>query len=360
MLEVRFKGLGARLLDRARGAAGDALVCAIAVAIAWLLARWLAGHERPMFAVVAAVVCLAPGLPNHGRQAIGMLSGVLTGILIGEASLLFHVGEDYTLTVTRLSTVTFLAILIASLWGQGAVAAIQSGVSALMVLTMGPVTAGPERIIDVLIGTAVGLTFSQVLLTPNPLKTLETSARKFLGELSQGVLIAERAVRERDENRARIAARRLGAARGQLVALDGGISLARDNARWSVRGLLAGPEVAAIADRYDRHAARIYAEALLLGDNLYTALRFEGTEAPEGLGDLLHHVAANLANPAAATPIDRTAVAAMLDHLPDEAVHWRGVVRQAIDLSIGGRQLFALPTVAEDGGASSSAPNTQQ
>uniref|UniRef100_UPI0035B1AD61 FUSC family protein n=1 Tax=Paenirhodobacter enshiensis TaxID=1105367 RepID=UPI0035B1AD61 len=347
MLDVRLKGIGARLRDRARLAWGDALVCALAVAIAWMLARGLAGHSQPMFAVVASVVCLAPGLPNHGRQALAMLSGVLTGIAIGEASLLIPLGDDPALSVLRLAAVTFLAILVASLWGQGAVAAIQSGVSALMVLTMGAVTAGPERILDVLIGTAVGLSFSQILLTPDPMKTLEGSARKFLAELGQGMLIAERAVRERDPNRARIAARRLGAARGRLVALDGGISLARDNARWSLRGLSAGPEVLAVADRYDRHAARIYAQALILGDELYHALRDEARIGPpEGLADLLHRVAAGLGQPGAgAQPAAQAA--RLLAAVPADAPHWRAVVVQALDLSAGGQVLLALP---EQGG----------
>lgn len=347
MLDVRLKGIGTRLIDRARLAWGDALVCALAVAIAWLLARWLAGHSQPMFAVVASVVCLAPGLPNHGRQALAMLSGVLTGIVIGEMSLLIPMGGDPALIVLRLAVVTFLAILVASLWGQGAVTAIQSGVSALMVLTMGAVTAGPERILDVLIGTAVGLSFSQILLTPDPMKTLEASARRFLAELGQGVLIAERAVRERDPNRARIAARRLGASRGRLVALDGGISLARDNARWSLRGIAAGPEVLAIADRYDRHAARIYAQALILGDELYLALHDEaGTVPPGGLADLLHLVAAGLGQPEA-PPLSAEQAARVLAALPVEAVHWRSVVTLALGLSSGGRELLALPVQGE-------------
>ena len=75
--------------------------------------------------------------------------------------------------------------------------AIQSGVSALMVLTMGAVTAGPERILDVLIGTAVGLSFSQILLTPDPMKVdldgLRALGFRRLDILRPGLLTGNRA-----------------------------------------------------------------------------------------------------------------------------------------------------------------------
>ncbi|HEY0276165.1 MAG TPA: FUSC family protein [Paenirhodobacter sp.] len=346
MSDAIIKGKWLRLRDRAGAAAQDAAAAAIAVGLSWLLARWLVGHERPMFAVVTAVICLAPGLPNHGRQAMSMLLGVFTGIAVGELSLLIPVGESFGAIILRLSGVTFLAIMLAALWGQGAVTVIQSGVSALMVLTMGPVMAGPERLIDVLIGTGVGLVFSQVLLTPDPLKILETGARSLLRELAQGMLMAEKAVREGDVKRAQMAARRLGAARGQLMALDGGISLARDNARWTLRGWGAGRRVAALAARYDRHAARIYAQALLLGDDLYHALRDEPGKAPQAIADLLHLAAQNLSDPDHAEPLNPGQLAELISVIAPDAPHWRAVATQAVALSAAGRQLLALPVEA--------------
>ncbi|MFC3058285.1 FUSC family protein [Paenirhodobacter populi] len=341
-----FQGKWRRLRDRATAATQDAAASAIAVGLSWLLARWLAGHERPMFAVVTAVICLAPGLPNHGRQAVSMLMGVFTGIAVGELSLLLPIGDSLGATSLRLTGVTFLAIVLASLWGQSAVTVIQAGVSALMVLTMGPVAAGPERLIDVLIGTAVGLFFSQVLLTPDPLKMLETGARSLLSELAQGMLLAEKAVRTGDVKQAQQAAQQLGAARVKLMALDGGISLARDSAHWTLRGWRAGPKVAELAARYDRHAARIYAQGLILGDELYHALRDEPGKAPAPIADLLHLAANNLADPDHAHPMDRARLAEIVSVIDPKAEHWRAVATQAVALSAAGRQLLALPAEA--------------
>ena len=333
-----------RLIGRARAAAGDALACAVAVALSWLLARWLAGHERPMFAVVTCVICLAPGLPNHGRQAISMLMGVLTGIVIGELSLLVPIGmHDYGPAALRLAVVSFLAIVGGALWAQGPVTAIQSGVSALMVLTMGPVAAGPERLIDVGIGTAVGLALSQVLLTPDPKRNLEASARSLLGELALGVSVAAKAVRSGALPEAQEAARILGAARGRLVALDGGIALARDNARWSLRGLRAGPGLAAMADRYDRHAVRIYAQAMILGDELFHALRDEPGRAAPGMAELLDHVAQCLADPDHAPGIDRARFASLLGRADPETQHWQAMAQLAVALTDAGHALLELP-----------------
>ena len=73
---VRYKN---SLIDKVqtRWASGwrDALASAIAAALAWVLAKHLFGHAHPVFAAISAVVCLAPGLPSHGKQAVGLMVG---------------------------------------------------------------------------------------------------------------------------------------------------------------------------------------------------------------------------------------------------------------------------------------------
>jgi uncharacterized membrane protein YgaE (UPF0421/DUF939 family) len=55
--------------------------------LSWFLAQRLFGHQQPIFAAITAIVCLAPGLPSHTKQTVGLLLGVATGILVGELSL---------------------------------------------------------------------------------------------------------------------------------------------------------------------------------------------------------------------------------------------------------------------------------
>jgi uncharacterized membrane protein YgaE (UPF0421/DUF939 family) len=50
----------------------------------------------------------------------------------------------------------FVSMTAASSFGLGPVVPIQAGVSVLLVLTLGPETAGYTRMLDVLIGAAVG------------------------------------------------------------------------------------------------------------------------------------------------------------------------------------------------------------
>ena len=125
--------------DRLRAALPDAAAATVAAALSWLLARALFGHPHPVFAAVTAIVCLAPGLPNHGRQAVGLVLGVATGIVVGEAALL---APDIC---RRCGSVvaTFLAIMVASSYGLQPVVPIQAGVSALLVWRSAPLPPGP-------------------------------------------------------------------------------------------------------------------------------------------------------------------------------------------------------------------------
>ena len=188
--------IGGLLLSRLRVALPDAAAAPVAAALSWLLARALFGPPQPLFAAIAAIVCLAPGLPNHGRQAVGLVLGVATGIAVGEAALLV----PDTFPALRLSLATFVAIMVASAYGLLPVVPIQSGVSALLVLALGPETAGTVRLLDVACGTAVGLLFSQVLFTPDPVKQLREGERALLDAIGTAFAEAEGGARGRRPN----------------------------------------------------------------------------------------------------------------------------------------------------------------
>ena len=57
------------LPSRAKLAARDAMAAALASILAWVLAQQLWHHPKPAFAVVTAVICLAPGLPSQSTGA---------------------------------------------------------------------------------------------------------------------------------------------------------------------------------------------------------------------------------------------------------------------------------------------------
>lgn len=279
------------LVQRASLAWRDAIGSGIAMVIAWVLPQWLFGHEHPMFATVTAIVCLAPGLPNHFRQTVGMLIGVATGIVIGEV--VFFLPDDYFLL--RLVSAATAAVFIPALYGLAPVVAIQSGVSAVLVLVLGAHDAGPARMLDVMVGAGVGLLFSQVLLTPDPIRQIDLAAHNVLDQVLGGLRMCQGALDKHNASVAERALQETSRARVRLSTLDIDLGAATDAATWSLRGRLAGREVARAVRRYDRHVIRVYASALLFADALFHALRDAPGQVPETLTQDLAAVVGTLA-----------------------------------------------------------------
>ena len=100
-----------------------------------------------MFAAIAAIVCLSPGVASHGRQAVGMLIGVGIGIAAGEWAR--SIPLDPTL---RIALVTPVAMLAAASFGLNAVMVIQAGTSAVLVVSSSQSGVGFERFADAGIG----------------------------------------------------------------------------------------------------------------------------------------------------------------------------------------------------------------
>lgn len=290
----------------------DAMAAAVAAGLAWLLAQHLFGHPRPLFAAISAIVCLSPGLPSHFRQALGLLVGVAIGIVVGEFGLLI----PDTMPLLRLAFVSFVAIVVAGFLGLPPVVPIQAGVSAILVLALGPATAGSVRMLDVAVGAALGLFFSQILLTPNPVRVIDDAARDLLSALARGLDDCAEAVRRLDHKRAEGAVRRLSKAHDNLVALSAGIDAARSAARWSLRGLLAAREVSEIAECYDRHSTRVYASALLFGEALADAVRKRDGPPPEALERRVCTAAARCRELAGGDPVPADAAAGLPSHPP--------------------------------------------
>lgn len=295
----------------------DSIASAVAAALAWVLAEHVFGHPKPIFAAISAIVCLAPGLPSHGRQAVGLVLGVATGIVIGELSLFI----PDQLPLLRVSLAAFFAIALASAYGLPPVVPIQAGVSAVLVLALGPATAGAVRMIDVAVGTLVGLIFSQILLTPDPVRLIDEAARDLLERLGAAFEACGQAVTGDADHKALTALQSFSIAHSSLNALTAGIESAQSAVRWSVRGRLAAREVGEMAARYDRHAIRLYASALLFGESFASILRKSATPVPVKLHTAIVRVTMlcrGIARGDMQTRSDRSAVVTSSDPFPSE------------------------------------------
>lgn len=283
---MRLRNIAGAIVERWSSGWRDALTSAIAAGLSWLIAHDLLGHPQPVFTAVAAVVCLAPGLPSRGRQAVHMMLGIATGILVAELLLLIPI---FNLAL-RIAIITFVAMMAALSFGLAPVLTIQAGVSAILVIAFGPTTAGPSRLMDAAIGAAVGLIFSQILLTPDPVRLVDDAARNMLHLLAQGFARDADALRKSDSQKAKVALRHFFTAHDSVAALAADIASARSMTRWSLRGRLAARDVAEMTARYDRRAIRLYASTLLFGEALANALR-KGDAPPPWLRDRVDRVA---------------------------------------------------------------------
>jgi len=154
--------LGRVLLDRWRNAWREVAAATIAALLAWVVAQKIFGHPHPLFAAIIAIVALGPGIASHRKQAWGLVLGVALGILVGELALFIPN------PIAAMVIGVFVSMMLASSFGIGPVVPIQAGVSLLLVLTLGPETAGYVRMVDVVIGAVVGLVCGWILLKPQP------------------------------------------------------------------------------------------------------------------------------------------------------------------------------------------------
>ncbi len=236
-----------QLLDRpARNwfaAARDIAMATAGAAIAWRLAIVATGEDRPIFAAIAAIVALAPGVASHRKQALGMLVGVSIGIVIGEIAR--HApGTDSTM---RIAVVTLLTMFAASSFGLNAVMVIQAGASAVLVIGSTNGTVGFDRLVHTAIGGGVALLFTQVLFSVEPLGDVRPAVARLAKAAEQ--LLVTIAAGATDPS----AHERLEAQLDELRAADEALSSALKSAdlriRWTVRGRWSARRYVPILDR---------------------------------------------------------------------------------------------------------------
>lgn len=254
----------------------DTLIGGLAAGLAWFVSANALHHTNPLFATMAALVCLSPGLASHSKQAFYLLIGVTVGVIVGECALLFPPIP----TPVRIGLVAFIASLLAASYAIVPVLIIQSGMAAVMVFAMGPQVAGFSRLADVALGASIGLIFSQILFTPDPMKSLTVSAELFFGELADIFDTAAEAIKNNDEKAALSALNHCNTMHSSLVTLAGSVTSAHETALWSLRGRISSREVTSLAWHYNRAAIRLYASGLLFCESLISDLKKQSADAP--------------------------------------------------------------------------------
>jgi uncharacterized membrane protein YgaE (UPF0421/DUF939 family) len=127
---------------------------ALAAGLSWFVAVHLFGHPAPLFAPVAATVCIDMTFGQRLRRAIELIVGASIGVGVG-ALLISAIGRG----PWQIAVVVALATSVTVLLDGRAVINVQAALSAILVATLyvpGD-TSGIDRLFDGLIGAAIGL-----------------------------------------------------------------------------------------------------------------------------------------------------------------------------------------------------------
>ena len=278
----RRSGAGVR---RIRGNWWAIVQTAVAASAAWYLAGLIPGHETPFVAPIAAVIALGGTIGREGRRAVEWVFGVALGLATADL-LMMIIGTG----PVQIAVVVGLAMAVALFLGSGAAFVTEAGVSAILVITLDPSTAGPapDRFLDAFVGCCVALAVH--LLSPVDTKRMvEKAARPVLGNLAFALGETADALGEGDREKAEHALR---AARGldaEVDVLKEILAAGYEDARLSPKARKALGYLgfyAAAADGIDL-AVR---NTRVLARSAVSAVR-DGEPAPEGLTEAVRDLA---------------------------------------------------------------------
>jgi uncharacterized membrane protein YgaE (UPF0421/DUF939 family) len=190
------------------------LQAAVAATAAWTIASRVVEHRQPFFAPIAAVASLNAARGERGPNALRVVLGVLLGILVGEAAV--SVGGDGYGSLGGATLVAMVAALAIS--GERLVVG-QAAIAAILTVALPHPGAGPDLLVDALVGVAVALTISQLLFPPEPLALVRAAEAAAVQTLAEGLRLTANALERGDEALAARARSFLREMPGRLVDL---------------------------------------------------------------------------------------------------------------------------------------------
>ncbi|MBA2693147.1 MAG: FUSC family protein [Rubrobacter sp.] len=214
-------------LERLRGGAWTVVQTAMSVGLAWYLASMLLGSERPVIAVIAAVICVGALAGQTLRRAAEWLLGLAVGLSVA-GTVMHLIGTGPFQTAIIVGAAMAVALVVRS----GIMFVTEAGVSATLVATLDPSTYGlsPDRLLEALVGGAAALAVS-ALVPSNPKARVERASRRILEDLAVVYKDVADALAEGDAGRAEFAldeARRMDERVASLrETLDDGFQIAR-------------------------------------------------------------------------------------------------------------------------------------
>lgn len=214
----------------------------VAASLAYLAAQAL-GHEVPFFAPIAAIATVAISLAQRMRRASELVLGNAIGILFADV-LIARIGAG----AWQIGLVVCIALISAIVAGGGPILIMQASSAAILIATLTPPTVdqpfNTERFIDALVGGAVGLLVSALLMPPDPTRTASRATAPVLATLAQGYRNLAAAVTARDAQLAGTTLAELRATSPVIASFHSGLAETRESVRlapwyWGQRTVLA-------------------------------------------------------------------------------------------------------------------------
>ena len=216
-----------RTLARLRISLWPVVQTAVAATLAWSVAAFVLGHDRPFVAAIAAVISIGAVAGHTLKRAAEWVFGIAVGLAVADLIML-AIGTGPVQTGLIVGLAMFAALLVRG--GAGMVT--EAGVSAVLVANLDPATYGasPDRFLEALVGGGVALAISAAF-PANPITRVRRAARSVLEDLATALRDAAAALIGGDlelAERALSEARRIDARVAQLQEeLDGGYQIAR-------------------------------------------------------------------------------------------------------------------------------------
>lgn len=154
------------------------LKSAAATIAAWLLAGWLIPGPLPVFAAIAALLVVQPSVNQSLAKALERSAGVIAGVVIAVLLSMLLGAQSWVVLAA-----VVVAMLIAWALRASTGTANQVAISAVLVLALGASSPdyAVDRIIETLIGAAIGFVINIVVVPP----VLTAPARRDIGMLGR-------------------------------------------------------------------------------------------------------------------------------------------------------------------------------
>ena len=190
----RTRRSAVRRIDRFRSRLFFIVQIAVTAGLAWLVARYVLGHQVPFFAPIAAIITLGFTFGARLRRGIEVAIGVAVGVAVGDLwRYFFGVGT------WQIMVVCAIAMSLATLLGAGQLMIIQSGVQSIVVTVLGSnLGYGVSRWLDAVLGCALALVVATVA-PGSPLRKPGSVAASVLSEMAAAMNAAVDALRSKDE-----------------------------------------------------------------------------------------------------------------------------------------------------------------